>query len=153
MEKLKEDPQADLTEDILYTIHGDENREYLPLEEIPQYVKDATIAIEDDGFYHHFGFDIGGVVRAALNHFFGLGKQRGGSTITQQLVKNTFLPERAYERTIARKLTELFLAIKVEWTYTKDEILELYLNNIPYGNNAHGIEMAAKTFSENQPEN
>lgn len=146
LEKMKEDPHADLTENVLYTIHGDENREYIPLEEIPTYVKEATIAIEDDGFYHHFGFDLGGVVRAAMNHFLGLGKQRGGSTITQQLVKNTFLPDRAYERTVSRKLTELFLAIKVEWTYTKDEILELYLNNIPYGNNAHGIEMASKTF-------
>lgn len=146
LKKIKENPHADITENILYTIHGDENREYIPLEEIPIYVKEATIAIEDDGFYRHFGFDIGGVIRAALNHFLGVGKKRGGSTISQQLVKNTFLPDRAYERTISRKLTEILLAIKVEWTYTKDEILELYLNNIPYGNNAHGIEMAAKTF-------
>lgn len=137
---------SDPNEHILYVIHGDENREYLPLEEIPQHVRDATIAIEDDGFYHHFGFDVGGVFKAALNYVFGIGSRRGGSTITQQLVKNTFLSDRAYERSISRKLKEILLAMKVEWVYSKDEILELYLNNIPYGHNAHGIEAAAKTF-------
>jgi membrane peptidoglycan carboxypeptidase len=137
---------ANPNEHILYVIHGDENREYLPLEEISLHVRNATIAIEDDGFYHHFGFDIGGVIKAALNYMFGIGSRRGGSTITQQLVKNTFLSERAYERSISRKLKEILLAMKVEWVYSKDEILELYLNNIPYGHNAHGIEAAAKTF-------
>ncbi len=137
------DPTENPNDHILYVIHGDENREYIPLDEIPQHVKDATIAIEDDGFYRHFGFDIGAIVKATLNHFFGIGSARGGSTITQQLVKNTFLSR---ERTVTRKFNELLLSMKVEWYYTKDEILELYLNNIPYGNNAHGVEAAAKTF-------
>ncbi len=137
------DEEEDPNDHILYVIHGDENREHVPLSEIPKHMIDATIAIEDDAFYSHFGFDLGGIIKAVMNHFFGIGSSRGGSTITQQLVKNTFLSR---EKTITRKFNELLLAIKVELNYSKDEILELYLNNIPYGNNAHGIEAAAKTF-------
>ncbi len=137
------DPTEDPNEHVLYVIHGDENREYIPLEEISPWMKKATIAIEDDQFYSHFGFDIGGIIKAVLNEFFGIGTARGGSTITQQLVKNSFLSR---ERTITRKFKELLLSMKVEWYYDKDEILELYLNKIPYGHNAHGIEAAAKTF-------
>ncbi len=137
--KEGEDPN----DHVLYVIHGDENREYIPLNEIPQWVKEATIAIEDDRFYSHFGFDVGGITKAVLNRFFGIGTRRGGSTITQQLVKNSFLSR---EKTIARKFNEILLAIKVEWHYEKDQILEMYLNKIPYGHNAHGIEAAAKTF-------
>ncbi|MCF7905915.1 transglycosylase domain-containing protein [Candidatus Gracilibacteria bacterium] len=139
-------PEEDPNDHILYVIHGDENREYVPLEEIPKHMIDATIAIEDDSFYGHIGFDIGGIIKATLNHLFGIGSQRGGSTITQQLVKNTFLSDIAYDRTISRKLKEILLSVKVELNYSKDEILELYLNNIPYGHNAHGIETASKTF-------
>ncbi|MDP3975332.1 MAG: transglycosylase domain-containing protein, partial [bacterium] len=127
----------------LYTIHGEENRKEIPLSEIPKHVIDATLAIEDDQFYEHFGFDVGGIVKGALYEFFGIGARRGGSTITQQLVKNTLLTS---ERTITRKLKELVLAIQVERTYGKNEILERYLNTIPYGSNAYGVEMAAKTF-------
>ncbi len=128
---------------VLYTIHGEENRENIDLAEIPQYLKDATLAIEDDQFYSHPGFDIGGIIKAGLYETFGIGKQRGGSTITQQLVKNVFLtPERSY----VRKAKELILAMRLEQALTKDEILELYLNRIPYGSNAYGVQMAAKTF-------
>jgi len=137
------DPGENPNDHILYTIHGDENREYIPLAEISPWVKEATLAIEDDQFYHHFGFDIGGIGKAALNHFLGIGNARGGSTITQQLVKNTFLNN---DRSIIRKFNELLLSIKLELTHSKDEILELYLNKIPYGNNAYGIEAAAKTY-------
>lgn len=140
------DPAENPDDHILYVIHGDENREYIPLRDIPKSVIDATIAIEDDGFYRHFGFDIGGIIKGFLSHFFGIGKQRGGSTITQQLVKNTFLSDRAYERSVTRKFNEILLAIKMEMVYDKDEILEMYLNNIPYGSSAHGIAAAAKTF-------
>jgi len=128
---------------ILYKIHGDENREYIPLKEISPYVPMATIAIEDDGFYHHFGFDIGGIIKAILNRVFGIGSARGGSTITQQLVKQVFLSS---EKTFTRKFNELLLSIKVEFVYTKDEILELYLNKISYGNNSYGIEAAAQNY-------
>lgn len=134
---------ANLNNHILYTIHGDENREYVPLKEISPWIQKATIAIEDDGFYHHFGFDVPALVKAVLNKFFGIGSARGGSTITQQLVKNTFLSN---EKTILRKYKELLLSIKMEIAFSKDEILEMYLNKIPYGSNAHGIEAASRKF-------
>ncbi len=134
---------VDKSKHILYKIHGDENREYIPLNEISKYVPMSTIAIEDDGFYHHFGFDVGGIVKAVLNRFLGIGSARGGSTITQQLVKQVFLSS---EKTFARKFNELLLSIKVELVYSKDEILELYLNKISYGNNSHGIEAAAQNY-------
>ncbi len=137
------EPGEDPLDHLLYTIHGDENREYIPLEEISPWVKQATLAIEDDQFYSHFGFDIGGIAKAVLNHFLKIGNARGGSTITQQLVKNTFLNN---DRSLIRKFNELLLSVKLEMTYSKDEILELYLNKIPYGNNAYGIEAAAKTY-------
>lgn len=136
------DPENDPNEHILYTIHGDENREYVPLADMSPWIVKATLAIEDDGFYRHFGFDIGGLGKAVLSEF-GIGNARGGSTITQQLVKNSFLSN---ERTYTRKLKELLLSLKVEWSYKKDEILELYLNKIPYDATAHGAEAAAKKF-------
>ncbi len=137
------DPNENPTDHVLYTIHGDENREFIPLEEISPWVEKATIAIEDGGFYHHFGFDIGGIIKAALHEIFGIGSQRGGSTITQQLVKNTFLTN---ERSISRKFNEILLSIKMEIAFSKKEIMEMYLNKIPYGHNAHGIEAASRKF-------
>jgi penicillin-binding protein 1C len=128
---------------VLYTIHGEENRENVPLSEIPQYLVDATISIEDDQFYTHGGFDVGGIIKAGLYEVFKIGKPRGGSTITQQLVKNVFLTS---ERSYTRKLKELIMAMRLEQALTKDEILELYLNRIPYGSNAYGVQMAARTF-------
>lgn len=138
------DPKNDPNDHILYVIHGDENREFVPLEEISPHVINATLSIEDDNFYSwwHWGFDIGGILKAVLAEL-GIGPRRGGSTITQQLVKNTFLSR---ERTYLRKFNEILLSIKMELKYSKDEILEMYLNKIPYGHNAHGIEAAAKTF-------
>lgn len=137
------DPEEKAEDHVLYVIHGDENREFVPLEEISPWVVKATIAIEDDSFYHHIGFDIGGILKAFLHEYFGIGNQRGGSTITQQLVKNTFLSR---ERTVSRKFKEILLSVKMELTYSKRDILEMYLNKIPYGHNAHGIEAASKKF-------
>ncbi len=142
LDEIRKNPNADLTGNILYTIHGDENRDYIPLSEISPWMVKATIAIEDERFYSHFGFDVFGLINAVLGQL-GLVPPRGGSTITQQLVKNTFLTR---EQTFTRKFKEILLSIKMEWHYTKDEILELYLNKIPYGSNAHGIEAASKTF-------
>lgn len=136
-------PANDPNNHILYTIHGDENREYVPLNEMSPWIVEATLAIEDDQFYNHYGVDVGGTGKGFLNHFLGVGSARGGSTITQQLVKNTFLTN---ERSIQRKFNEILLSIKLELVYSKDEILELYLNKIPYGNNAYGIEAASKTY-------
>jgi len=128
---------------VLYTIHGEENRKEIPLNEIPKHLVNATIAIEDDQFFEHYGFDIGGIVKAIFAEYLGIGKRRGGSTITQQLVKNTLLSS---ERSLTRKVKELILSIQIERIYTKNEILSLYLNTIPYGSNAYGIEMASLIY-------
>ncbi|MFA6528280.1 MAG: transglycosylase domain-containing protein, partial [Candidatus Gracilibacteria bacterium] len=126
----------------LYAIHGEENRVLVDLSEISPYLVDATIATEDDDFYNHFGFDVKSLTRAFVNNLLGK-PVSGASTITQQFVKNTFLsPEKSY----VRKLKELVLAVKVEILFTKDEILEMYLNEIPYGSNAYGAQLAAQTY-------
>lgn len=127
---------------LLYEIHAEENRTIVPFEEIPDYAKKATIAIEDRDFYNHPAFDWQAIVRAAFNDLIR-GKIQGGSTITQQLAKNAFLSP---ERTLQRKIKELALAIQLERRYTKDEILALYLNQIPYGSNIYGIEAAAQAY-------
>jgi membrane peptidoglycan carboxypeptidase len=128
---------------LLYTIHGEENRESLKsLDEISPYVVDATIAIEDDAFYDHIGIDIPGLFKAVLSEF-GIGSPRGGSTITQQLVKNTMLSS---EHSYIRKYREIVMALVTEVKFSKDDILLMYLNEIPYGNNAYGIELAAKRY-------
>lgn len=126
----------------LYTIHGDENRFEIPLAKMPDSVKLATLAAEDDRFYEHSGFDVDAMLMAVLSEV-GIGRPRGGSTITQQFVKNAYLSP---ERTYLRKIKELLMAIKLENNFTKDEILEMYLNRIPYGSNAYGVEAAAQTF-------
>ncbi len=128
---------------ILYTVHGEENRKYVPLDQIAPYLQKATISIEDDAFYAHSGFDIPGIVRAVLHEAFGFGIPSGGSTITQQLAKNAFLTR---EHSYTRKLKELIIAVRLERAYDKDKILELYLNRIPYGQNAYGAEMAAQLY-------
>ena len=129
---------------ILYEIHGEEKRTVIRFNEIPEVIKKATLAAEDAEFYQHPAFDIKGIIRGVIiNPIFRGTSIQGGSTITQQLVKNTLLTP---ERTVTRKIKEIFLAIKLERKYTKDEILGFYLNQIPYGSNAYGIESAAKTF-------
>jgi membrane peptidoglycan carboxypeptidase len=130
---------------LLYAIHGEENRESLEeLDEISPWLIDATLAIEDDGFYHHIGIDIPAIIRAVFSEI-GIGTPRGGSTITQQFVKNTFLsPEHSYKR----KFQEILLSLLVELKFSKDEILLMYLNVIPYGSNAYGIELAADRYFE-----
>jgi membrane peptidoglycan carboxypeptidase len=139
----------DREEEILYAVHGEENRKIVPLYDISNYLVDATIAVEDGEFYDHLGFDLPCYVKAVAHEAFGLGIRRGCSTITQQLVKNIFLnPEQTYKR----KIQELILATRVEGKYNKDEILELYLNEIPYGNNAYGAELAARTYFDKSAE-
>lgn len=128
---------------LLYDIHGEEKRTVVKWDYIPQIVKDATIVSEDADFYKHSGIDLGGVIRAFLTNIRGGAISQGGSTITQQLIKNTFLTP---EKTFTRKIKEAILAIELERRYSKNEILEIYLNQIPYGSNAYGIEAAAQTF-------
>ena len=128
---------------LLFDVHGDERRFILKQEEIPQSIKNATIATEDKDFYKHFGFDMRGLVRGViLKPLSGEGFQ-GGSTITQQFVKNALLSPK---RTVTRKVKELILAIEMEMMFSKEQILTFYLNEIPYGSNAYGIEAAAKTY-------
>ncbi|OGZ33371.1 MAG: hypothetical protein A3I88_01080 [Candidatus Portnoybacteria bacterium RIFCSPLOWO2_12_FULL_39_9] len=128
---------------VLYDIHGEEKRTIIPIEEIPQYVKETTIIAEDDNFYHHFGLDLKGIIRAAVANLRGQKITQGGSTITQQFIKNAFLTP---EKTFIRKIREAILALELEIKYDKDEILGFYLNQVPYGSNAYGIEAAARTF-------
>ncbi len=128
---------------LLYTIHGEENREAISYSEISPKLLDATIAIEDDSFWEHGGFDIFAIAKAGMYEVFGIGSPRGGSTITQQYVKNTFLSS---ERSYIRKAKEIILSIRLERAYEKEEIIALYLNRIPYGNNAYGCEKAAEIY-------
>jgi len=127
---------------LLYTIYKDKNRSLVSFEEIPQHVKLATLAAEDASFYSHQGFSIKGIARATWK-YFSTGKITGGSTITQQLVKNALLTP---EKTLARKLREAILALGVEHKYSKDEILTMYLNEIPYGGTTYGVKQAAKVY-------
>lgn len=124
---------------LLYRIYKDENRTLVPLENIPQDTINATIAIEDKNFYHHHGFSLSGIFRALIKNI-KTDTLQGGSTITQQLVKNRLLNN---QKTIKRKMREVLLAILVEGTYTKDEILEMYLNEVAYGGSTYGVEEAA----------
>lgn len=128
---------------LLYTVHGEENRAEVPYGEISPYVINSTIAIEDDTFWQHGGFDLLAITKAGMYEVFGIGSPRGGSTITQQYVKNTFL---SAERSYIRKAKELILSIRLERAYDKKKILELYLNRIPYGNNAYGVAKGAEIY-------
>src|SRR3989344_4020696 len=127
---------------LLYDIHGEENRTVIPFEEIPQNIKNASIALEDDSFYSHMGVRPISTLRAVIKNIV-TGSSEGGSTITQQLVKSVFLNP---EKTIFRKLKEMVIALRLEKELTKDEILSLYLNQIPYGSGAYGVQSAAETF-------
>lgn len=131
-------------EHLLYQVHGDKKRTVIAFDEIPDFVKKATIVAEDKDFYRHRGFDLRGILRALLKNIIRLDPHgEGGSTITQQFVKNSILTP---EKTYTRKVKELVLAYQIEKRFTKDEILGLYFNEIPYGSNAYGIEAAAETY-------
>lgn len=128
---------------ILYEIYGEENRRALPSEEIPDNIREATITIEDENFYRHFGVDPIAIARAISVNVEEGGYQQGASTITQQLARSVLLTR---DKTISRKINEVLLAIKLDFYYSKSEILDRYLNQIPYGSNAYGIEAASQTF-------
>lgn len=126
----------------IYDIFTDKNRIPLSLSDIPDSIKKATVAIEDKDFYKHQGFDPKGLLRAIFNIVTFQGLQ-GGSTLTQQLVKNVLLTS---ERTLPRKIKEFILAVQIERKYTKDDILQMYLNEAPYGGTMWGIEAAAQGY-------
>jgi len=127
---------------LIYEIYTDKKRTPISLSEMPANLKNATISIEDKYFYTNQGISITGIARAIFNTIFKRQLQ-GGSTITQQLVKNAFLTN---DRTVRRKAQELVLTMITESTYSKDQILEMYLNTIPYGGTAYGIEAASETY-------
>jgi 1A family penicillin-binding protein len=127
---------------LLYTLYKDQNRTPIKLDDVPLHVQLATLAAEDAEFYHHPGFSIRGITRAIIKNLKE-GKLTGGSTITQQLVKNALLTP---EKTLIRKLKEIVLSVEVEITFTKDEILEMYLNEVAYGGTAYGIQEASRVY-------
>lgn len=128
---------------VLYDIYGDQNRSYVKLSEIPKSLQQATIAIEDKDFYKNEGFSVTGFIRGLVIDPILRRRITGGSTITQQLVKNALLTS---ERSIPRKIKELMLAIQVDRRYSKDQILELYLNVAPYGGTNVGVETASEQY-------
>ncbi len=130
-------------EHVLYEVHGEEKRTVIPFGDIPESVRAATITLEDQSFYEHFGVHPRSILRAIVADIRHLSAAQGASTITQQFVKNSLLTN---EKTLARKVKELILSLEIEQKFSKDEILGMYLNEIPYGSNAYGIEAAAQTF-------
>ncbi len=123
---------------------GEQKRTVITSDQVSDYAKKATVAVEDKDFYAHHGLNFKGILRAAISNTFNLSKfTQGGSTITQQYIKSALLTS---ERQISRKIKEAILAIEIESIYSKDEILAGYLNEIPYGNNAYGIESASRIY-------
>lgn len=133
----------------LYRIYGEKNAEWISLEGIPMHVRAAFLAAEDAEFYAHKGLDIPGIMKGVLYEVFDIGTPRGGSTITQQLIQNGTDIGRAQK--IERKAKEMILALQIEQSYSKDEILESYLNHIPFGGNIYGIKMASKIYFGKEP--
>jgi len=130
---------------LLYEIHGEEKREFVSLSDISPYLALAVIAAEDQNFYSHFGVDMRAVARAVLRNLSLLEPAQGASTITQQLARSTLLSR---EKTIGRKVRELILTLELERRYSKQEIMEFYLNQIPWGGNSYGAGAAAQAYFE-----
>jgi len=128
---------------LLYDVHGEEKRTVIPFSDMPDVIKYATISLEDQDFYNHYGIKLTSIFRSIFKDVIQLGKAQGGSTITQQFVKNSLLTS---EKTLLRKVKEVILSLEIETKFSKDEILAMYLNEIPYGSNAYGIEAASQTF-------
>lgn len=133
----------DINGKLLDTFHGEENRKLVKLNQISPHLKLAVIAIEDSHFYQHNGINPNSVLRASRANWKKGEVVEGASTITMQLVKNLFLTQ---QRTIERKLPEAVLAVRVERVFNKDQILELYLNNIYWGHNSYGVQTAAESY-------
>ncbi len=128
---------------LLYEIYGEERRTWISLDAVPEHLKQAVIAVEDANFYNHYGIDFKGIARSILIDI-QLGKPvSGGSTICQQLIRSTFLTNK---KTAERKIREIILSIELDRRYSKDKILEWYLNQVPFGQNAYGIEAASQTY-------
>ncbi len=130
-------------ETLLYEVHGEFKRTLVNLDQISQDLKDATLVAEDRNFYNHAGISITGLARSVIVDIIHWEKKQGGSTITQQFVKNAMLSN---EKFFLRKVKEIILSIELEARFSKDDILKMYLNEIPYGRNAYGIQAASQTY-------
>jgi 1A family penicillin-binding protein len=128
---------------LLYEVHGKENRTIVQSGDIPKVVRDAFIAAEDRNFYQHNGVNLSSIVRSLIKNIESGDRSQGGSTITQQFVKNALLSN---QKTYIRKLQEAILSVQIERQYSKDDIMTFYLNEIPFGSNIYGIEKAAEVF-------
>ncbi|WP_413172887.1 transglycosylase domain-containing protein [Anabaena azotica] len=133
----------DIKGKLLTSVHGEANREVVPLDKISPNLKRAVLASEDGHFYSHHGINPSGVGRAVVVNLVAGGVKEGGSTITMQLVKNLFL---SHKRAFTRKLAEAVLAIRLEQILSKDEILEMYLNQVYWGHNNYGVQTAARSY-------
>ena len=133
----------DVHGNLITTVHSTENRLPVPLKDVPKDLQDAFIATEDSRFYSHHGIDPIGILRAAWVNIIHSGVSEGGSTITQQLARGMFLTQ---DRTLKRKISEALLAIKIEQNYTKQEILEMYMNQIYFGQGAYGVQSASHVY-------
>ncbi|MEI7904688.1 MAG: PBP1A family penicillin-binding protein [Candidatus Firestonebacteria bacterium] len=120
-----------------------EQRTLVPLDKVPKTLQDALLAVEDENFYSHWGIDLTGIARAIMVNVIHAKVEQGASTITQQLARNLFLTK---ERTFSRKAKEALLSLKIEYRYTKKEILEMYLNQVYFGSGSYGVEAAARTY-------
>jgi len=130
---------------LLYQIYDEEKRTVVPLDQVPDHLKQAVISAEDANFYHHFGLDVKGILRSIINDLKIGQPVYGGSTISQQLIRSTFLTP---DKTLQRKVKEVILTLELERRYSKDQILGFYLNQVPFGSNAYGVEAASQTLFE-----
>ncbi|MDO8470962.1 MAG: transglycosylase domain-containing protein [bacterium] len=130
-------------EHLLYEIYGEEKRENIPLDKVSPLLREAIISVEDADFYHHHGIDPKGILRSLLVNVRSLAPVQGASTLTQQLVRTSFLSR---TKTVERKVKELILTLELERRYSKDQILEFYLNQVPLGSNAYGVSEGSKLF-------
>ena len=133
----------DVHGNLLTTVHSTENRLPVPISEVPKSLQNAFVATEDASFYSHHGIDPVGILRAVWVNIARSGVSEGGSTITQQLARNAFLSQ---DRTLKRKVSEALLALRIEQRYTKQEILEMYMNQIYFGQGAYGVQAASKVY-------
>lgn len=137
-------------EHLLYEIHGDQKRTLIQLTDLPPYVTQAAIALEDKNFYNHSGFSLLGILRSFIVDVLHGNLGQGGSTLTQQFVKNALLTR---EKRISRKIKELILSYRIEQKYSKQEILQMYFNEIPYGSIIYGVQAAAQTYFNKDAKN
>jgi penicillin-binding protein 1A len=140
----------DINGKLLASLHGEANREVIALDRISPHLKRAVLASEDSHFYDHHGINPSGIGRALITNLAAGGVREGGSTITMQLVKNLFLTQR---RAYTRKLAEAVLAIRLEQILSKEQILEMYLNQVYWGHNNYGVQTAARTFFNKSAQN